>query len=72
MKYAKQAQTALNKLDVSLAKLRTLIKRGETKAAIQFMEQGEMKDNWETLQNMITISQVGTLGARGTQNTGTL
>ena len=37
MKYAKQAQTALNKLDVSLAKLRTLIKRGETKAAIQFM-----------------------------------
>ena len=72
MKYAKQAQTALNKLDVSLAKLRTLIKRGETKAAIQFMEQGEMKDNWESLQNMITISQVGTLGARGTQNTGTL
>ena len=72
MKYAKQAQTALNKLDVSLAKLRTLIKRGETKAAIQFMEQGEMKDNWETLQNMITISQVGTLGARGTQNPGSL
>ena len=72
MKYAKQAQTALNKLDVSLAKLRTLIKRGETKAAIQFMEQGEMKDNWDSLQNMITISQVGTLGARGTQNTGTL
>ena len=72
MKYAKQAQTALNKLDVSLAKLRTLIKRGETKAAIQFMEQGEMKDNWETLQNMITISQVGTLGASGTVSTGTL
>ena len=72
MKYAKQAQTALNKLDISLAKLRTLIKRGETKAAIQFMEQGEMKDNWETLQNMITISQVGTLGARGTQNPGSL
>ena len=31
-----------------------------------------MKDNWETLQNMITISQVGTLGARGTQNPGSL
>ena len=72
MKYAKQAQTALNKLDISLAKLRTLIKRGQTKEALQFMEQGEMKDNWESLQNMITISQVGTLGARGTQNTGTL
>ena len=72
MKYAKQAQTALNKLDISLAKLRTLIKRGQTKEALQFMEQGEMKDNWETLQNMITISQVGTLGARGTQNPGSL
>ena len=72
MKYARQAQTALNRLDISLAKLRTLIKRGQTKEALQFMEQGEMKDNWESLQNMITISQVGTLGARGTQNTGTL
>ena len=72
MKYAKQAQTALNKLDISLAKLRTLIKRGQTKEALQFMEQGEMKDNWESLQNMITISQVGTLGARGTQNTGAI
>ena len=72
MKYAKQAQTALNKLDISLAKLRTLIKRGQTKEALQFMEQGEMKDNWESLQNMITISQVGTLGARGTQNPGSL
>jgi hypothetical protein len=72
MKYAKQAQTALNRLDVSLAKLRTLIKRGQTKEALQFMEQGEMKENWESLQNMITISQVGTLGARGTQNPGSL
>ena len=72
MKYAKQAQTALNKLDISLAKLRTLIKRGQTKEALQFMEQGEMKDNWESLQNMITISQTGNLGARGTQSVGSL
>ena len=72
MKYAKQAQTALNKLDISLAKLRTLIKRGQTKEALQFMEQGEMKDNWESLQNMITISQVGTLGARGTGTVGNI
>ena len=72
MKYAKQAQTALNKLDISLAKLRTLIKRGQTKEALQFMEQGEMKDNWESLQNMITISQVGTLGARGTGQVGNI
>ena len=72
MKYAQQQQNALNRLDQALAQLRTLIKRGENKEALQFMEQGEMKDNWESLQNMITISQVGTLGARGTQNTGTL
>ena len=45
MKYAKQAQTALNRLDVSLAKLRTLIKRGQTKEALQFMKKGEMKES---------------------------
>ena len=72
MKYAKQAQTALNRLDLSLAKLRTLIKRGQTKEALHFMEQGEMKDNWDSLQNMITISQVGTLGARGTGTVGNI
>ena len=72
MAYERQVQIAMERLDQSLAQLRNLVKRGQTKDALQFMEQGEMKDNWESLQNMITISQVGTLGARGTQNTGTL
>lgn len=72
MKYGKQAQTALDKLDVSLAKLRTLVKRGQIKEALRFMEEGELKDRFEELQNIITISQVGQLGARGTQNVGTL
>ena len=72
MKYGKQAQTALDKLDVSLAKLRTLVKRGQIKEALRFMEEGELKDRFEELQNIIIISQVGQLGARGTQNVGTL
>ena len=72
MKYAKQAQNALNNLDLSLSKLRTLIKRGENQKALDFMEKGELKDRFELLQNMITISQVGTLGARGTGQVGNI
>ena len=71
MKYAQQTQNALDRLDQSLAKLRTLIKRGENKEALRFMEQGELKEKFEELQNMITLSSVGNLGARGTSQTGT-
>ena len=52
MKYAQQAQTALNRLNI--------------------MEEGELKDRYEELQNIIEISQVGNIGARGTTQTGTL
>ena len=69
MAYERQIQEHLERLDQSLAKLRNLIKRGQTQQAIQFMEQGDLKDKYEELQNIITISQTGTLGARGTQNT---
>jgi hypothetical protein len=72
MKYAQQAQTALDKLDMSLGGLRTLIKNGKINEALQYMEKGDLKDKFESLQNIITISQTGTLGARGIQNTGTL
>jgi len=72
MKYGKQAQTALDRLDMSLGKLRTLVKNGKTADALYFMEKGDLKDKFEELQNIITISQVGQLGARGTKNTGTL
>ena len=72
MKYARQTQEALDRLDQSLATLRGLIKRGDNAAAIRYMEEGELKERFGELQNMITISQVGTLGARGTQNTGAL
>ena len=69
MKYAKQVQIAMDRLDESLFKLRDLIKRGEQKTALQFMEEGELKDRYEELQNMINISQTGNYGARGVQNT---
>ena len=70
MAFEGQAQVALERLDESLARLRTLIKRGEQQAALRFMEEGELKDRYEELQNMISISSTNPLGARGTQNTG--
>ena len=70
MAFEGQAQTALERLDESLARLRTLIKRGDQTAALNFMEEGELKDRYEELQNMISISSTNPLGARGIQNTG--
>ena len=71
MKYAQQTQTALDRLDQSLATLRTLIKRGENGEALRFMEEGDLKEKFGELQNIITISSTGNLGARGTAQTGT-
>ena len=72
MKYARQTQTALDRLDEALSQLRGLIKRGDQKAALHFMEEGVLKERIEELQSLITISQTGTLGARGTQNVGNI
>ena len=72
MKYAGQAQTALERLDESLARLRNLVKRGDQTGALKFMEEGELKDRYEELQNMINISRSGNYGARGVQNTRSL
>jgi hypothetical protein len=69
MKYTQQTQTALDRLDQSLATLRTLIKRGENREALRFMEQGDLKEKFEELQNIITISSTGNAGVRGVQNT---
>ena len=71
MKYAQQTQAALDRLDQSLARLLTMIKRGEQQEAIRFMTEGELKERYGELQNIITISSTGTLGARGTSQTGT-
>ena len=69
MQYAKQTQGAFDRLDQSLARLRTLIKRGQNQDAIRFMEEGELKERFGELQNSITISSTGNYGARGVQNT---
>ena len=69
MAYERQVQGAMERLDQSLASLHTLIKRGENAKAIRFMEEGELKDRYEELQNIVTISQTGNYGARGVQNT---
>ena len=71
MKYAQQTQNALDRLDQALAQLRSLIKREQNQDAIRFMEEGALKERFEELQNIITISSVGNLGARGTAQTGT-
>ena len=71
MQYAQQTQVALDRLDQSLARLRNIVKRGQINEALQFMEEGELKERFEELQNMITISSTGNMGARGVQNTGT-
>ena len=72
MKYARQTQAALDKLDASLRTLRDLIKRGENEAAIQYMEEGALKERFGELQNMIILSQTNNLGASGVQSIGTL
>ena len=71
MKYGRQMQEAMERLDQSLARLRNVIKRGQNQDAIRFMEEGELKERYEELQNIITISQTGNIGARGTSQTGT-
>ena len=72
MKYARQTQDALDRLDQSLAKLRGLIKRGDQKSALTFMEEGDLKERFGDLQNIITLSSTGNLGASGIQSVGNL
>ena len=72
MAYERQVNEHIDRLDQSLAKLYTLVKRGQQQDALIFMEQGELKERYEELQNMITISRTGNYGARGVQNTRSL
>ena len=69
MQYAQQTQAALDRLDQSLARLRNIVKRGQVNEALRFMEEGLLKERFEELQNIITISQTGNIGARGTSQT---
>ena len=71
MAYERQQQIVLERLDQALLALNKLIKAGKQQEAIEFMENGPLKDVYDELKNIITISQTGTLGARGTSQTGT-
>ena len=72
MKYARQTQEALDRLDYSLAQLRDLIKRGKNQDAIRFMEEGELKERFGELRNIIKLSSTNQLGASGIQNLGAI
>ena len=72
MKYARQTQEHLDRLDQSLRVLRDMIKRGDNQAAIRYMEEGDLKERFGDLQNIITISSTGNLGASGIQSVGNL
>tara|TARA_R110002153_G_scaffold238421_1_gene392767 strand:- start:820 stop:1035 length:216 start_codon:yes stop_codon:yes gene_type:complete len=71
MKYTKQVQSALDRLDESLARLQGLIKKNQNSQALQFMEE-ELKERYEDLQNIITLSSTGNMGVRNVPNTGHL
>ena len=68
MKYGRQLQANLDRLDQALAQLRDLIKRNKNKEALDFMEKGLLKERFEEMQNIITISGTSNMGARGVQN----
>jgi len=70
MKYARQTQEHLDRLDQSLRILRDMIKRGDNQAAIRYMEEGDLKERFGDLQNIITLSSTGTMGASGVQSIG--
>ena len=73
MKYERQLQIAMERLDQSLLALNKMIRAGKQQEALEFMENGPLKERFEELQNIITIAGgPGELGARGVQNTGTL
>ena len=69
MAYERQLQGAMDRLDQSFARLYNLIKRGNQKEALRFMQEGELKERFEELRNIVNISFTGNYGARGVQNT---
>ena len=73
MKYARQVQANLDRLDQTLLALNKLIRAGKQQEAIEFMENGPFKDAYENLQNIVTVAGgPGSLGASGVANKGTV
>ena len=55
MAYKRQLQIALDRLDQGLARVHSMVKRGENRKALHFME-NDLKELYEELQNIISIS----------------
>ena len=72
MKYERQVNEHLARLDQSLAQLRQLILRGENQNAVKFMEEGPVKERFEELSSIIKLSYTNQLGASGVSNIGNL
>jgi len=72
MKYERQVNEHLARLDQSLATLRQLILRGENKEAIKYMENGPLKERFEELSSIIKLSYANQLGASGVRGIGNI
>ena len=72
MKYARQTQEHLDRLDQSLRRLRDMIKRGDNQGALRYMEEGDLKERFGDLQSIIILSSTGNMGASGVQSIGNL
>ena len=75
MQYERQVQEHLDRLDQSLSVLHGLIKRGQNQEAIQYMENGDLKERFGDLQNLISLATTNpgpNLGAAGAANMRTL
>ena len=68
MAYERQIQEALNRLDHSLLALNKLVKAGKQREAIEFMDNGPLKERYEELQNIVSISGTNNMGSRGVPN----
>ena len=62
MRYERQVNGALDNMDVSLNKLYMLIKSGKQQEALEFMENGDLKEKFEDLRSMIKLSY--TIGSK--------
>lgn len=66
-RYQQQLNTAMERLDQGLARVHSLVKRGQNADAIHYME-NDLKNLYEELQNIINIephtdeSKIGFLG----------
>ena len=72
MAYERQVQEHLDRFDVSLNRLYSLIKRGQNNDALRFMDEGELKERFEELQSIIKLSNTNQLGASGVKNIGNI